>query len=169
MLYALILYVSSGTYSLTSSPKDSFFKTFSWQVYLLSQFLPEICWEEIVQELFFIFHFVDGWPGIRTQANKPTHYILDHGDILVTNFIVTFVKKNLRAPYFMMRMKINSNLTSEDKHQQYIWSQVMVDRKDTCFFIKFFQNINHFTQTQLKQINNMLWSRHGLVCSVSPY
>ena len=47
-----------------------FWVTFSWQVYLLSEFLPEICWEEVAEE-------------IRTQAfasNKPTYYILDHGD-----------------------------------------------------------------------------------------
>ena len=31
----------------------------------------------------FFFFFFDDWPGIRTQAfasNKPTQYILDHGD-----------------------------------------------------------------------------------------
>ena len=33
--------------------------------------------------LYFIF---DDWPGIRTQAfgsNKPTHYVLDHGDFIL--------------------------------------------------------------------------------------
>ena len=51
-------------------------------VYLLSEFLPEICWAEIAEEIVFIFHCGD-WSGIRTQSfasNKPTHYILDHGD-----------------------------------------------------------------------------------------
>ena len=32
---------------------------------------------------YFSYFIFDDWPGIRTQAyvtNKPTHYILDHGD-----------------------------------------------------------------------------------------
>ena len=64
------------------SERQIFEKLFSWQFYLLSEFLPEICWEEVAEEIFFfIFHFLDDWPGIRTQAfasNKPTHYLLDH-------------------------------------------------------------------------------------------
>ena len=51
MLRALILYVSGGTYSLKSTPKDMsndiFLRSFSWQVHLPSEFLPEICWEEV--------------------------------------------------------------------------------------------------------------------------
>ena len=46
------------------------------------KFLPEICWEEIAVEILFVFRF-DLWPGTRTLAfssNKPTHYLLDHGD-----------------------------------------------------------------------------------------
>ena len=46
-LYVLILYICGGTYSLKSIPNDKFFflKNFSWRIYLLSEFLPEICWE----------------------------------------------------------------------------------------------------------------------------
>ena len=51
-----------------------------WQVYLLSEFLPGICWEKITES---IFRF-DICPGIRTQtllliittSTKPTHYLL---------------------------------------------------------------------------------------------
>ena len=40
----LILYISSGTYSLKSTPNDRFFeKLFVAIFYLLSEFLPEIC------------------------------------------------------------------------------------------------------------------------------
>ena len=85
MLCALILYVSGGTYSLTSAPNDRFYlETFYGNFYFLSEFLPEICWEEIAEEIFFIIIF-DDWPGIRTQAfasNKPTHYVLDHADFI---------------------------------------------------------------------------------------
>ena len=49
---------------------------------LLLEFLPEICWEEIVEEILFVFCF-DVWPWDRTLAlclNKPTHFLLDFGD-----------------------------------------------------------------------------------------
>ena len=47
-----------GTYSLTSTPNDRFFeKLFHGSFYLLSEFLPEICWEKVAEEIFFIFHF----------------------------------------------------------------------------------------------------------------
>ena len=48
--------LASHTYSLMSTPNDIFFlRSFSWQFYFLSEFLPEICWEEIANEIFF-FH-----------------------------------------------------------------------------------------------------------------
>ena len=66
----LILYISGGTYSLKSIPNDRFFwRNFSWQFYLLSQFLPEICWEEIAEEILFVFCF-DVWPGAGTLASR---------------------------------------------------------------------------------------------------
>ena len=36
-------------------------------MYLLSEFLPEICWEEIAEEILFVFRF-DVWSGTRTMA-----------------------------------------------------------------------------------------------------
>ena len=52
----MILYVSSGTYSLTSTPNDRFFfeKLFHGKFYLLS----EICWEKIAEEIFFFSYFL---------------------------------------------------------------------------------------------------------------
>ena len=47
--------------------------------------------------LYFIF---DDWPGVRTQAfasNKPTHYVLDHGD---------FIRKT--SWFFIWRIRDNS-------------------------------------------------------------
>ena len=35
--------------------------------YLFSEFLPEICWEEIAEKILFVFYF-DVWPGVRTLA-----------------------------------------------------------------------------------------------------
>ena len=64
-LCALILYISSGNYSLKSTPNDRLLINFSWQFYLLSEFLPEICWEAVAEKYFF-FHIT--WPGIRTRA-----------------------------------------------------------------------------------------------------
>ena len=57
-LCALILYVSAGTYSLMSTPNDRYFwESFSWQVYLPSEFMPEICWEEFAEEIYIFFIF----------------------------------------------------------------------------------------------------------------
>ena len=60
----LILYISGGTYSLKSTPNDR--ETFHGN-FIYSQFLPEICWEEIAAEKLFVFCF-DVWPGARTLA-----------------------------------------------------------------------------------------------------
>ena len=47
---------------------DRFFeKLFMGIFYLLLEFLPEICWEEIAEEIFFVFCF-DVWRGVRTLA-----------------------------------------------------------------------------------------------------
>ena len=43
-----------------------FWEGFSWQAYLLSEFLSEIFWEEIVEEIPFLFRF-DVWLGARTH------------------------------------------------------------------------------------------------------
>ena len=61
-------------------PNDRFLRKFSWHFYLLSKFLPEICWEQVAKEIFFHISF---WclgldPGLT--CNKPTHYQIDHGD-----------------------------------------------------------------------------------------
>ena len=61
--------------------RQIFLRNFSWQFYLLSELLPEICWEEIAEEIFFVFCF-DVWLGCSNpgfSCNKATHYLLDHG------------------------------------------------------------------------------------------
>ena len=69
MLGVLILYISGGTYSFTVDSERQIFlkKHFIAIFYLSSEFLPEICWEEIAEEILFVFRF-DVWPGTRTLA-----------------------------------------------------------------------------------------------------
>ena len=60
-----------------------FEKLFHDSFYLLSEFLLEICWEEIAEEILFVFFFFwclawDSNPGFT--YNKRTHYLLDYGD-----------------------------------------------------------------------------------------
>ena len=69
MLCVLILYISGGSYNLKSTPNDRFEKLLMAILFTL-RVLPEICWEEIAEE-----------PGF--SSNKPTHYLLDHGDFKV--------------------------------------------------------------------------------------
>ena len=49
--------------------RQIFWETFSWQVHLLSEFLPEICWEKIVEDILFVFCF-DIWPGAPNLATR---------------------------------------------------------------------------------------------------
>ena len=52
MLGVVILYVSGGTYSLKSTPNDRFFeKLFMAILVYFQEFLPEICWQEIAEEI----------------------------------------------------------------------------------------------------------------------
>ena len=54
MLCVLILYINGGTYDL----KKLFMAIFN----LPSEFMPEICWEEIAKEIHFVFCFdVEPW------------------------------------------------------------------------------------------------------------
>ena len=62
-----------------ASKRLNFWETFSWHVYLLSEFLPEICWEKIAEDVFFFIFRFDDWPDIWTRAltsNKPIYYLL---------------------------------------------------------------------------------------------
>ena len=63
------------TYSLKSTPNDRFFwETFDGNFIQHSEFLLEICWEEIGEDMLFIFCF-DVWPGARTLAlSQHTNY-----------------------------------------------------------------------------------------------
>ena len=49
MLCALILYMTGGTYSLKSTPND---KAFHGNFIYSREFLPEICKEEVAEEIF---------------------------------------------------------------------------------------------------------------------
>ena len=65
---AVFLYMSGGTYSLKSTLNDRFFeKLFMAFLFYSREFLPEICWEEIAEEILFAFYFYV-WPGTRTLA-----------------------------------------------------------------------------------------------------
>ena len=63
---------SGGSY------RQIFEKLFHGIFVLLSKFLPEICWEEVPEEIFSYFR-LDVWSGIWTwtdlTSNRPTHYL----------------------------------------------------------------------------------------------
>ena len=69
ILCALILYISSGTQSLKSEATD-FWESFSWQVLFFLNDLPEICWEEIAEVIFFFFLF-----GVDFKTVGPGTYV----------------------------------------------------------------------------------------------
>ena len=54
--------------------------------YLLSEFLLEIFWKEIAEEIYIFFH-ISFWcltwdANTGFMCNKPTHYLLDYGGFL---------------------------------------------------------------------------------------
>ena len=71
---ALILYVSGGTYSLTSTPNDKFLRNFFMaDLFTLRVFARNLLiWEEIAEEIFFIFHF--WWLTWDTNPGRHTMY-----------------------------------------------------------------------------------------------
>ena len=52
MLRVLILYMSGGTHSCKSTPNVNFLRNSSWKFDLLSEFLSEICLEEVAEEKY---------------------------------------------------------------------------------------------------------------------
>ena len=62
--------MSGVTYSLKSIQNDRFFEKVFIAIYLLSEFLPEICSEEVAEEIFFSYFRFDVWPGIKLQYSK---------------------------------------------------------------------------------------------------
>ena len=49
------------------SERRIFWETFHGNFYFHSELLPDICWEEIAEEIHFVFCF-DVWLGVRTLA-----------------------------------------------------------------------------------------------------
>ena len=80
MLCALILYVSGGTFNLTSTPNNKFFEELLHGSFICSQSSCQKSDERKCRRnvfFFFIFRF-DANPGFT--SNKSTHYLLDYGD-----------------------------------------------------------------------------------------
>ena len=118
MLCALILYASGGTYSLTSTPNDRFLRNFYHGRFIHSQNLCQKYAATNSPDNYFLFIIrFDVWPGGSNpgfSSNKPTHYLLDHG-----NF---------------------NNITSVFHHRlrSYLWLTVC----DSSFFIRVFMFVN---------------------------
>ena len=83
MLCVLILYISGGTYSLKSTLNDRFFeKLFMAILFNLRAFARNLLRGNRRRNTFHISFWRLVWdsnPGF--SSNKPTHYLLDHGDL----------------------------------------------------------------------------------------
>ena len=81
MLCVLILYISGGTYSLKSTPNDSFWETFHGNFIYYKSFCQKSAERNRRKNTSRIWFWCLTWgsnPG--SSSNKPTHYLLDHGD-----------------------------------------------------------------------------------------
>ena len=123
----LILYISGGTYSLKS--------TFHGNFYLLSDFLPEIWWEEIPNEILFVFWF-DGWPGGSNpgfSSNKSTHYLLEHSDFtqeLKFKSVKAWIDEKQSRYNYLVRSEGNTNSSEvfSTWKNDYLWSLLLITR-----------------------------------------
>ena len=85
MLCVLSLYIIGGTYSLKSTLYDKFFeKLFMAILFTFTEFLPEMCWVEIVVVVYWGSN-----PGLT--SNKSTYYSLDYGDNINYNTITNYI------------------------------------------------------------------------------
>ena len=65
------------------SERQIFKKLFHGSFIYSQSFCQKSAERESRRRNIFLYFIFDDWPGIRTQAfvsNKPTHYLLDHGD-----------------------------------------------------------------------------------------
>ena len=70
----LFTYIHAYIHNWSLQPLFSLLRSFSWQLYLATEFLPEICWKEVAVEIFSYFRF-DVWPGVWTRV---LHLISQH-------------------------------------------------------------------------------------------
>ena len=89
MLCVLILYISGGYYSLKSTPNDIFFE----KLYMTILFTHRVFDRNLLRgnrrrNTFRISFRCLAWnlnPGF--SSNKPTHYLLHHGDLFITRLL----------------------------------------------------------------------------------
>ena len=65
--------------------------------YLLSEFLTEICWEKVTEEIFFLilsFWCLTWGLNRGLMPNKSALYLLDYGDFLEISFLLLKVYVN---------------------------------------------------------------------------
>ena len=123
MLCALILYVSGGIYSLYTTPNDRFFeKLFMAFLFTLRVFARNLLRGNRRRNTFRISFWCLAWdsnPGF--SSNKPTHYLLDHGDFIVCNHHVCmyvcpnsrFLRYLIMAGLFTLRVFARNLLRKE--------------------------------------------------------
>ena len=82
MLCVLILYINGRTYSLKSTPNDRFFeKLFMAILFTLRVFARNLLRGNRRRYTFPISFWCLAWDSNPDfSSNKPTHYLLDHGD-----------------------------------------------------------------------------------------
>ena len=74
--------LASYTAHVVCSERQIFEELFHGR-FIYSQSFCQKSAEKKSPKKYFSYFIFDNWPGIRTQAfgsNKPTHYLLDHGD-----------------------------------------------------------------------------------------
>ena len=89
MLCVLILHVSGGTYSLKSTPNDSFLRNFFMAILFHSQSFCQKSAERKSPKKYFLYFCYDVWPVARTQATT-TSIITSVGGSMTNNLNLSF-------------------------------------------------------------------------------
>ena len=72
------------------SERQIFFKKIChFRFPLVSEFLPEICWEEIAYFFHVSFWWLS-WYAKLFMSNKPSHYLLDYGNFTISLSILFY-------------------------------------------------------------------------------
>ena len=108
MLCVLILNINGGTYCLNSTPNDRFFAKLFHGNFIYSQNFCQNSAERRNRRrnTFRISFWCLAWdsnPGF--SSNKPTHYLLDHGDFVVKSHYI-YYKKSVFSRKYRFRLRL---------------------------------------------------------------
>ena len=147
------LYISGGTYSLKSIPNDRFEKLFMAILFTLRVFARNLLRGNRRRNTFCILFWCLAWdsnPGF--SSNKPTHYLLDHGDFqpfisLFESFKTTKEEIYMHSLSFLKCLHNEANRPHGGAEYNFNYSCILCGR-----YLKSFLKLFHQLQSRISSI-----------------